>query len=261
MKYKIDEMTYVEVKEAMAKGIDTVVLPVGAIEQHGPHGVFGVDSFCALEAGDRVAKKLGALLAPLMPYGCSGGHMAFPGTITVSGEALEKFTKDVCKSLIHHGFKKIVIVNGNEPNYYPIMTVIRELRDETGTAIVLSNWYAALQEVWKELPGIKGTEKEKWPWPYFMAHGGLLEIAATMAHDDKIVRLDLAVTYPSDRREAVASPVVTLPAKITETTKLGSYGDPRSASKELGEKWLDVAADRIASRVKQIWKTLETPPQ
>lgn len=259
-KINIEEMTSVEVSEALLRGVDTAVLPVGAMEQHGPHGVIGTDSFLAQIVAEKVALKLGALLAPLMPYGLSSSHMNFKGTISVSPETFGLFSKDVLTSLIHHGFKKIVIINGNEPNYYPLIMVARSLREETGVLITISNWYSALQESWKELPGIKGTERANWKWPYFMAHGGLLETAGAMAYKQGIVRLDLATSYDSERREAFSNPVVSLPARIDEVTQKGSYGDPRAATAELGKAWTDIAADRIAEKVKDAWKTMSEKP-
>ena len=259
-KINIGEMTWVEVKEAIESGVDTVVFPVGAIEQHGPHGVFGTDSFCAEVVAEKVARKLNALQAPLMPYGLSSSHMNFKGTISVSQETLTHFAKDVLTSLIHHGFKKIVVINGNEPNFYPFMMVARTLREETGALISVSNWYAAVQEVWKQLPGVKGTEAENWKWSYFMAHGGMLETAGSMAYKSGIVRLDLATTYGSDRREAFSNPIVSLPARIDEVTPKGSYGDPRLATEEMGKRWTELAAEKIVEKVRTAWDTIGRSP-
>ncbi|MCL4518627.1 MAG: creatininase family protein [Thaumarchaeota archaeon] len=259
-KFNIGEMTWVEVKDAIDSGIDTVVFPVGAIEQHGPHGVFGTDSFCAQVVAEKVARKLNALQAPLMPYGLSSSHMNFKGTISVSQETLTLFAKDVMSSLIHHGFKKIVVINGNEPNFYPFMMVARTLREETGALITVSNWYAAVQEVWKQLPGVKGTEVENWKWSYFMAHGGMLETAGAMAYKPNIVRLDLATTYGSERREAFSNAIVSLPARIDEVTPKGSYGDPRLATEEMGKRWTELAAEKIVEKVKTAWETIGRSP-
>lgn len=259
-KNNIGEMTTVEVNEALSAGVDTVVIPVGAMEQHGPHGVIGTDSFLAQVVAERVAARLGALIAPMMPYGLSSSHMNFKGTISLSPETFSMFSKDVLSSLIRHGFRKIVIINGNEPNYYPLIMVARNLREETGTLITISNWYSALQDSWKELPGIKGTEKAEWKWAYFMAHGGLLETAGAMAYKAGMVRIDLATTYDSGRREAFSNPVVSMPARIDEVTPKGSYGDPRAATAELGKVWTDIAADKIVEKVKVAWQTIESKP-
>ncbi len=259
-KNNIGEMTTVEVSEALARGVDCVVLPVGAMEQHGPHGVIGTDSFLAQVVAEKVAARLQALLAPLNPFGLSSSHMNFKGTMSLTPEAFTLFSRDVLTSLIHHGFKKIVIINGNEPNYYPLIMVARALREETGVIITVSNWYSALQETWKDLPGIEGTEKAQWKWPYFMAHGGLLEVAGSMAYKDGIVRLDLATTYGSERREAFSNPVVSLPSRIDEVTPKGSYGDPRAATPELGRAWTDIAAERIVEKVEAAWKEAAKKP-
>lgn len=259
-KNNIGEMTTAEVSEAISRGIDTVVFPVGSMEQHGPHGVIGTDAYLAQVVAEKVAMKLDVLLAPLMPYGLSSSHMNFKGTMSISPEAFGLVCEGVLRSLIHHGFKKIIIINGNEPNYYPLIMVARTIREETSTLITISNWYGALQEIWKELPGIKGTPRAGWKWPFFMAHGGLLETSGSMAYKDGIVRLDLATTYGSEKRETIANPVVSLPARIDEFTKEGCYGDPRDSTAALGENWTDIAADRIIERVNAAWKAAgETP--
>jgi creatinine amidohydrolase len=260
-KNQIAEMTWVEISEAISGGVDTIVLPVGAVEQHGPHGVLGTDSFCAQIVAEKVALKLGALLAPLMPYGLSSSHMRFRGTISLSPETFSMFARDVLKSFISHGFKRIVVINGNEPNFYPIIMVARTLREETSDVIItISNWYSALQDAWKDLPGVKGTEKANWKWAYFMAHGGLLETSAAMAYKPGVVRLDLAKTYGAERREAFSNAVVSLPARIEEVTQSGSYGDPRDASEELGRMWTELAASKIVEKVKIAWETVMKKP-
>ena len=259
-KSNIGEMTSVEVTEAISRGIETAVLPVGAMEQHGPHGVIGTDAFLAQVVAEKVATKLDALLVPLMPYGLSSSHMNFKGTISITPETFTLFSRDVLTSLVHHGFKKIVIINGNEPNYYPLIMTARSIREQTGVLITISNWYSALQDSWKELEGIKGTERVEWKWPYFMAHGGLLETAGSMAYKQGIVRMDLAVTYGAERRDAFSNPAVSLPARIDEVTQKGSYGDPRGATAELGRIWTDNAAERIVEKVRAAWQMIAKEP-
>lgn len=256
-KNNIGEMTWVEVKDALEKdGIDTVIFPAGAIEQHGPHGVFGTDSFLAQLVAENLAIRLNALIAPLMPYGLSSSHMNFKGTISLTPETFTMIARDVLSSLIHHGFKKIVVMNGNEPNYYPFIMVARTLREETGVTITVSNWFSALQETWKELPGVKGTERANWKWPYFMAHGGILETSGTMAYKSGIVRLDLATIYGSEKREIFSNSTVSLPARIDEVAPKGSYGDPRESSEELGKMWIDAASTRIEEKIRAAWAAL-----
>lgn len=260
-KFKIEEMTWVEVKEALEeKGVDTVVVPIGAVEQHGPHGVFGTDAFCAQVVAEKVATRLDALLAPLLPYGLSSSHMHFKGTISLSASTFSHVVRDILWSLLQHGFKKIAIINGNEPNFYPAIVEARDMREKTNALITISNWYASLQEIWKEAPGIKGTNKENWSWSYFMAHGGMLETSVAMAYKEEIVRLDLATTYPSDRREAFSNSAVSLPSRMEDVAPKGSYGDPLDSNADLGKFWIELAASRIAEKIKGAWKAAATPP-
>lgn len=253
-------MTYVEVQETIEDGRDTIIIPIGSIEQHGPHGVTGTDSICALQVARRVAEKMNALLAPLMPYGVSTNHMSFPGTISLSSKTLIEVVKEICRSLISHGFKKIFIVNGHMGNYPSIAIAARVVREETGAIIAVCDWLNALMDVWKDLPGIKGTEKEKWSWRYFASHSGLAETSCVIAHKGGIVRMDLATMYPSKRFESLESAALSLPLKIEEYTKKGSYGDPTDSSKYLGETLLEVSSREIVKRIKdtieELGKTL-----
>ena len=256
----LSEMTRVEVKEALARGVDTAVLPMGSVEQQGPHGPLGVDYFCAMVVAEKVSQKLDAVLLPSPVYGASSNHMHFPGTISLSPETVVGLVDDICRSASYHGFKKLIIINGHEGNDSMLNIAARRVREETGLAVTVSNWFGALMEIWKTLPGISGTKLETLEWHDIMSHGGILEIALTMAYKPEIVRMDLAVTAPSKKRQLMSNAVLRFPAWMEEVAEEGSYGDPRGATAELGERWAEIASQRIVEKTKLLWEAIKAKP-
>jgi len=108
---KLMDMTWKE-----AKGKKTVVIPVGSIEQHGPHLPLSTDALITEAVAGEIARQLKAVLAPTMIPGVSFEHMDFPGTLSLSKEVFIEKLIEVCVSFKRHGFKKIVIVNGHGGN-------------------------------------------------------------------------------------------------------------------------------------------------
>lgn len=92
-------------------GVDTAVLPVGAIEQHGPHLPLSVDWSQGEVVARQVAERLDAFLLPGIPYGCSQAHTGFRGTISLAPETLGAVVKDVVTSLLEQGFRRIAVLN------------------------------------------------------------------------------------------------------------------------------------------------------
>ena len=109
---------------AKAKAATIVILPLGATEQHGPHLAMSVDVVLPTAVAERVAKKIGALVAPTIPYGYksqprSGGGEAFPGTTSLDANTFSLVMRDVIRGLGHHGIRKIVVLNGHFENSWP----------------------------------------------------------------------------------------------------------------------------------------------
>jgi creatinine amidohydrolase len=107
-KNDLPEMTWPEV-EALLKRTDMVIIPVGAIEQHGPQGPVGTDFLNGTEVAKLIAKRTDVLLAWILLPGNSPYHMGFPGTITLSGETIQRVYFEAAQSLIQQGFQRILI--------------------------------------------------------------------------------------------------------------------------------------------------------
>jgi creatinine amidohydrolase len=117
MKYLYEELTWPEVKE-YSKQNRVVILPVGMIEDHGPHLPINSDALTVREICERVGRRIPdrVVIFPTLPYAFSPHHMDFPGPLTIRGNLLTEVVYDICLSAIRHGFKRLIIVNGHGSN-------------------------------------------------------------------------------------------------------------------------------------------------
>ncbi len=133
----IQELTWPDVGDYLDRG-DTVLVPVGATEQHGPHCPLMTDAAEAIAAAEGVAERVDALISPPLWFGWSPHHLAFPGTISLAAETLTRVVEDICHSLVHHGFKHVAILNGHRvANLPPLEIAVVRVRNATGAAVAL----------------------------------------------------------------------------------------------------------------------------
>jgi creatinine amidohydrolase len=186
--------------EAKVKEKVTVFLPLGATEQHGPHMAMNVDVLLPTAVCERVARQVGGIVAPAIPYGCrsqprSGGGESFPGTTSVDANTFSLVMRDVIRSLGHDGIRRLVVVTGHFENVWPgvegVDLGLRELkRDGIADMQVmrLEYWDFVRRETLDRLfpEGFPGTELE---------HASLLETSLML-----LVRPDLVdmSKVPSD---------------------------------------------------------------
>ena len=108
------ENTWVEVEQS---GADIVVIPIGSIEQHGPHLPLGTDWFAADRLAEQIARELNAYLLPALPVSNSQEHLDFPGSVSLRPHTLALVLEDMVLSLAHRGFRKFVVVNTHGGNW------------------------------------------------------------------------------------------------------------------------------------------------
>ena len=109
------EMTFQEAETAFQEA-DTALVSVGSVEQYGPACVLGIDIACSWEITQRVARLVDCVYVPPLPIGFARQWMSFAGTLMLRRSTFEAMVEDVCKSLIWHGSKRIVIINGHGRN-------------------------------------------------------------------------------------------------------------------------------------------------
>lgn len=131
----IHELSWDEVAAQLARD-DVALVPIGATEQHGHHAPLLLDTGWASVVAEQAARIADCLVAPPLHYGWSHGHMAFPGTIGLRAETLTAVAVDIGECLIRHGFRRIVLVNGNRiANLPPLEIAAVKLRMGTGALV------------------------------------------------------------------------------------------------------------------------------
>lgn len=164
------------------------VLPVGAIEQHGPHLPVETDALIAgriAEAAVEAVPELPVLLLPLMPVGKSNEHIDYPGTLTLPVETLIALWREIGESVARSGIRKLLFINshGGQPQVMEI--VARELRVRRQMLCVTSNWWHM------GLPdGLIPAEEER-----HGIHGGLVETSLVLHLRPDLVRMDRAEDF------------------------------------------------------------------
>ncbi|KRB85293.1 creatininase [Sphingomonas sp. Root710] len=164
---RLELMTSAEVAQALAEGIRTIVIPCGAIEQHGPHLSLSVDADHADHLGILVARGLGnSLVAPTIKVGCSSHHLPFAGTISLRNATFEMICRDYCTSLASHGFERILIFSAHVGNCPPLADMLPRLRAAvpascrvaafTDARAWLENWRDAVTQAGGETDHVGG---------------------------------------------------------------------------------------------------------
>src|SRR5262249_56746719 len=113
----LDELREREVAELRAGGTDTLLIPTGSTEQHGPHGPMGTDVIIPREVCRRVALARGALVAPPVAYGLAAGHRGFAGLAYLNAPTYLALIEDLIISFAESGFHRLVFVNGHYTTY------------------------------------------------------------------------------------------------------------------------------------------------
>ena len=137
VKNYLPHMTVPEV-EAFLEKSDMVIIPIGALEQHGNHLPIGTDFINGVERCKLIAQERDILVAPILMAGQSPYHMGFAGTITLSAETILQVHKEAVESLIKHGFKRFIIMNAHGGNR-SISTLLVDQINQTTAGIAVSH--------------------------------------------------------------------------------------------------------------------------
>ncbi len=249
-KILLQELTREEARSLAPQAL--VVLPVGALEQHGPHLPVGTD-FLTIEhlaraAAAEAATKIPVLVAPTLPFGSSHHHLPFGGTMSLSTDTYYRVLYDLTESLITGGFRTIFILNGHGGNSELIQLVARDLALKYPSHLAAASYWTiawdALVEQQAHVPG------------HLPGHAGAFETSQVMA-----LRPDLVQEPLPRRAEATGSD----PRSFYEpyrTEKYGSwqsidgYSDsPDRADASRGKVYLEAVVQSVAKALVEFYET------
>jgi creatinine amidohydrolase len=251
-------MTNPEV-EAFLKEHQTVIVPTGATEQHGPHGPLLTDVYIPQEVARRVAPTAGALVAPPINYALSYPHAGFTGLVTLKIPTFMALVGDICESFATSGFKRIVFLNGHYDNTYAIAyacAMVAEKLPKDVKAFPVNYW-----------DGMTPDEVNEWMTLETGLHANAAEISAMLRINPNLVDMDQAnAEFPPFPAYTVnTGPVHTAfffsaPGSVHAATKSGTWGDARTATAETGERYLEAAVRSTLALLENIEKTFKAMP-
>ncbi|MFW5955965.1 MAG: creatininase family protein [Halorhabdus sp.] len=247
----LSEMRSPEIETALEDGVDTVILPLGATEQHGPHLPLGTDTRLATALAERVAHRLGdALVAPALPIGPSEEHTGFPGTISPSVDTLTRLLRDTVSSFEAQGFERVVILPGHG-GWFPVVdAAYPELARETTIDVIAVSGVERFMDLLQEGLEAAGIDVDE---P--VVHAGASETALLLAIDPDLVSDE----FPRGHTGPVSATTL-FSEGIEAYDENGVLGDPRKATSAAGEVILEHVAKSHAEYVRAEVRELRDRP-
>jgi creatinine amidohydrolase len=240
--WRLSEITYKTVKDTR---YEVAVLPIGATEPHNLHLPYGTDALSVEAVADRAcarAHQEGArvVLLPAIPYGVDANMMAFPLAMHVSMKTLSAFVEEIVRTLERHGIRKLILVNGHGGNEFK--GFLRDMYGTTKVFLTLVNWWQVPSDI-RETLFVHGGD-----------HADEMETSTMLYLYPDLVHLEQA--DPGAVRQTRFEAINRGWAGITRpwhllTTHSGA-GDPRQASREKGERWVNTAVERLAGFIKAL---------
>jgi len=248
----IHEMSWPQIEQFLRTN-DTVLIPIGATEQHGRHMPLMVDTAWAVATCEATAALTPVLIAPPWHLGWSSHHMGYPGCITLRPETLTQVAVDMGESLAYHGFKKIIFVNGNRiANLPPLDIAAAKIRGRTGAFTAVADVSQLAKQEFNEIADSA---------PGGLGHAGESETSLMLAFHPELVDMDQAVSaqLPARRWAPHVSSETRLDGNrigvphevesFTASNKAtgGTMGDARAATAEKGRQMIEALSRNLAA--------------
>ncbi len=230
-----------------------IVLPCGAIEQHGPHLPCSVDTVISSgvigKALERLPSRVRAFGMPPISYGKSEEHLHFPGTITLTGTTLLSTVIEIGESVYRSGFRKLVLANGHGGQPQVLEMAARELRLRHGDYVIVPFGVSRLPNA----SGKQISEQEK----KLAMHAGHSETALMLALAPDTVHMERAEAnfpppFPIKLLSPDGRPACAWTAR--DFGPSGVIGDPTSATREQGEEILSTLADSWVQALTELYE-------
>jgi creatinine amidohydrolase len=239
------QLTWEEIGALPGSGVDAVVLPVGATEQHGPHLGCGVDAEIALQLCHAAAERCGVPVLPALPYGCSIGHsQRWPGTLALAPKTLIDVVKQIGDWVYISGFRRLFMVNSHVTNLAPLRCALEMLRAEHDDLMVALINTGTLS---KRVRARHCADADDW-------HANEAESSLMLALAPDMVRPErLAEADDPDRTDGCV-----FAHPVNRTSRNGVTGKPSMASAEQGKQLFAWMVEDLCELLQRGLK--ETPP-
>jgi creatinine amidohydrolase len=233
---RIESMTMPEFEEHLNQS-RTVVVPIGSVEEHGPHLPLGTDTVHAYEVCQKACEKTKAFLAPPIYYGICRSTAQHPGTISISGDTLRSLLKDIGHSFYHQGIRNFIFISGHAGGTHT--TAMLEageflLENLPDSKVASLNMLELGGSVWAPIIETPGD-----------AHAGELETSVMM-----VLRPDWV--KGTAIRETPSFPKGVLVRNKRKCWPGGVWGDPSKASREKGVRCLEAVEEALVQVINQL---------
>lgn len=242
----LGELSWVDVQQAAA-GMPLAVLPIGAVEQHGPHLPLLVDTIVVAAIAAEVSARTGVAVAPPLTYSSSQGHSSlFPGTLALSPRTTERALHEIGRWLANAGFTRLLLLNGHLGNTGVLWNAVDDLVAalSPGVSVAGYSWWDVDPELWSlvtdDVPDSRGE-----------FHANRAETALMLHLRPDLVRMDRAVDQPESRWAFAYD--------MSRKSASGAIGRSiTEATPDLGGRLFERAVEAVTALVRRM--LTETPP-
>lgn len=237
---ELGRMSFSEVADAVAT-MPVLLIPLGTVEQHGPHLPVNADNMVANFVAMKTAQKTHSFVAPGINYGCSDIFRNFPGTVPIGHETLTRLLDEICEGYIKSGFRRIVFVNNHGGNEIVVERIARILKARHGIRIGSVYPWALGYALMRDQFDVTAT----------YGHGGEPETSAMLAmfpEDVVLERRETGKLQPFEGWEPSGYSKVNIPGQSVpgtvyfesdELASNGVTGDGTGASADIGKVWIE----------------------
>jgi creatinine amidohydrolase len=227
-------MSEADVRVAREKA-GRAIVPVGSMEQHGPHLPVSTDALIAEYVAKQVAPRVGAVVMPAIAYGVSYEHSPMFHA-SVQGSTLAATLRDVCASLAGYGFSEIIILNGHHGNMDALKEALQSLKGRVpaGTSVHVLHYWRAI-----DAP---------------LGHAGDTETSLVLAIAPELVDMKKALPGAKklEKSKAAHSGMSDTPGSFIKTTGNGVWGDLRNASAKKGRLLLKEISAKLTKAISEL---------
>jgi creatinine amidohydrolase len=242
---RLELMTWPEVREEIDAGTP-IALPVGAIEQHGPHLPLGTDGFIPYRLALRVAATRRLVVAPPVFYGAysrprTGGGRHFPGSVGLPGRTLEQVVRALVEDWMRQGFHEVLVLNGHWENAWTLLEALEQAVEPYRAThkAVLVHWWDQVRD--EDVRALFGEVFPGWE----VEHASITETSMMEVLAPELVRTELKADGGAKR--LVTYDIFPAPEDVLWPNGVGFSAVPASA--EFGARLVDLLVERIGAIV------------